>query len=226
MYNLLQRLIFKVLRLFVPQIEVLNSPINWKHISDFLGARSSISEKAKISSPFRIINSVIGDYSYVDYESVISNTDIGKFCSIGPRLSSGWGIHPTEGISTSPMFYSNNNQNNFSISKTQKIEERKRIRIGNDVFIGMNVTILDGVTIGDGAVIGAGAVVSKDIPPYAVAVGSPIKVVKYRFNADQIEKLKTIRWWDRPEILEDVERMFFDIDAFIVKYASTKYNNY
>jgi maltose O-acetyltransferase len=54
------------------------------------------------------------------------------------------------------------------------------VKVGNDVWIAANVTILKGVTIGDGAIIGAGAVVTKDIPPMAVAVGNPAKVVKYR----------------------------------------------
>lgn len=54
------------------------------------------------------------------------------------------------------------------------------VKIGNNVWIAANVTILKGVTIGDGAVIGAGAVVTKDIPPYAIAVGNPARVVKYR----------------------------------------------
>jgi acetyltransferase-like isoleucine patch superfamily enzyme len=58
--------------------------------------------------------------------------------------------------------------------------EPKPIRIGNDVWIGAGVSVLPGVTIGDGAVIGARAVVSKDIPPNAVAVGVPAKVVHYR----------------------------------------------
>ncbi|MBL8089817.1 MAG: acyltransferase, partial [Anaerolineales bacterium] len=52
--------------------------------------------------------------------------------------------------------------------------------IGNDVWLGGHVTVTQGVTIGDGAVIGANAVVTKDIPPYAIAVGSPAKVLKYR----------------------------------------------
>ena len=62
------------------------------------------------------------------------------------------------------MFYSTLQQNGRTLSSTDKIEERKKIIIGNDVFIGANVTILDGVEIGDGAIIGAGAVVSKNIP--------------------------------------------------------------
>lgn len=93
--------------------------------------------------------------------------------------------------------------------------------IGNDVFIGANVTILDGVTIGDGAVIGAGAVVSKDIPPYAIAVGSPIHIIRYRFDQETIDKLHRIQWWDFDESqLQDVEKMFFNIDEFIAKYDS------
>ncbi|RYZ28829.1 MAG: acyltransferase [Chitinophagaceae bacterium] len=54
------------------------------------------------------------------------------------------------------------------------------VNIGNDVWIGMNCSILGGVTIGDGAVISAGSVVTKDIPPYAIAVGNPARVIKYR----------------------------------------------
>lgn len=56
----------------------------------------------------------------------------------------------------------------------------KRVVIGNDVWIGANVIILPGVCIGDGSVIGAGSVVTKDVPPYSVAAGNPIKVIKER----------------------------------------------
>ena len=52
------------------------------------------------------------------------------------------------------------------------------VKIGDDVWIGGRVIILPGVTIGNGCIIGAGAVVTKDIPPYSVAVGVPAKVVK------------------------------------------------
>lgn len=49
-----------------------------------------------------------------------------------------------------------------------------------DVWIGAHVCINKGVTIGKGAVVGSGSVVTKDIPPYAVAVGSPAKVIRMR----------------------------------------------
>src|SRR5690606_35624172 len=101
---------------------------------------------------------------------------------------------------------------------TDKIVERKHIYIGNDVFIGMNVTILDGIRIGDGAVIGAGAMVSKDIPPYAIAVGNPIRIIRYRFNDELIKKLLEIKWWDwEKSKLTSVERDFDNIEEFIRK---------
>ena len=50
------------------------------------------------------------------------------------------------------------------------------------MWIGANAVIMPEVNrVGDGAVIGAGAVVSRDVPPYAVVLGNPARVVKYRF---------------------------------------------
>ena len=169
-----------------------------------------------VYSPSHISDSSIGDYTYIAMNPYISMTNIGRFCSIGPNLVCGWGIHPLDGISTAPMFFSTRKQNGMTLSSVDKVIERKEINIGNDVFIGANVTILDGVTIGDGAVIGAGAVVSKDIPPYAVAVGCPIKIIRYRFASDKINDLLRIKWWEfDDEKLKEVERNFWDIDKFI-----------
>lgn len=52
------------------------------------------------------------------------------------------------------------------------------ITIGRNVWIGANATVLPGVTIGDDAVVGAGSVVTKDVPPGAVVVGTPARVVR------------------------------------------------
>lgn len=173
----------------------------------------------KIYPPSNIGESIIGDYTYLAENSRLSKVTIGKCCSIGPNVLAGWGIHPTNGISTHPMFYSTRKQNGITLSQIDKIEERKPIYIGNDVFIGMNVIILDGVTIGDGAIIGAGAVVSKDIPSYAIAVGNPIRIIKHRFNPEQIKTMLNIKWWDfNLEELEEVENHFFNVDDFIDRY--------
>lgn len=96
---------------------------------------------------------------------------------------------------------------------------RGPIRIGSDVWTGKGVYFLDGITIGDGAIIGAGAVVAKDVPPYAVAVGNPARVVHYRFNPIQIEKLLKIKWWDWDDdlIMKRLDDLK-NIDIFLEKY--------
>ena len=217
----LKRVINKVVRWSFPELQIFKS--NYYNYTLLKSIESDVilGRECKLYKPFQFYNVQIGKYSYVARNSFISETIIGKFCSIGPNFMCGRGLHPVNGISTSPMFYSTVKQNGITLSSTDKIVERKTIVIGNDVFIGANVTVLDGVIIGDGAVIGAGAVVSKDIPAYAIAVGCPIQIIKYRFNDEQIEKLLKLNWWDFAEQdLADVEKYFFDIDEFIKKYSN------
>ncbi len=200
-------------------IKILNSEfvINKKLES----SNSYYGNHVKIYPTSTINNSLISNYTYIAHNAFIMNTVIGKFCSIGPNLICGRGIHPVRGITTSPMFYSTMKQNGITLCSENKIKEFKTTVIGNDVFIGANVTILDGVTIGDGAVIGAGAIVSKDIPAYAIAVGNPIEIKEYRFNNDIIHKLLKIKWWNKDEvILQNIEKYFTDIDAFIAQIES------
>ncbi len=175
-----------------------------------------LGKQVRVYPPFFMHDIVLGDYSYIATNCRISNMQIGKFCSIGPNFCCGLGIHPTNGISTHPMFYSIAKQNGITLCIENKIEESKKTIIGNDVFIGANVTILDGVTIGNGAVIGAGAVITKDIPAYAVAVGVPAKVVKYRFAEDQIALLQKRKWWNGDlESLQNIEKNFWNIENIL-----------
>lgn len=168
---------------------------------------TTLGKNAYAVAPYYLHNVQLGDYSYFAKNAQVANTTIGKFCSIGPNFCSGLGIHPTKGISTYPLFYKGT------------LEEYKPVTIGNDVFIGANVTVLDGVTIGDGAVIGAGAVVSKDIPPYAIAVGCPIQIKRFRLSESQIAAMQRIQWWNwDEEKLKYIREMFNDIDGFIKMY--------
>ena len=177
---------------------------------------STIGKNTRVAAPFFLHHVQLGDYSYISRNSTICNCEIGKFCSIGPNFCCGLGIHPTNGISTSPVFYSTTKQNGMTLCKENKIEESLQSFIGNDVFIGANVTILDGVTVGDGAVIGAGAVVTKDIPPYAIVVGVPASIIRYRFDSETIEKLLDNKWWEGGiSDLNKVENHFWDVDAFL-----------
>lgn len=161
-------------------------------------------DKAYAVAPYLLQHVQLGDYSYFAMNAHAANVSIGKFCSIGPNFCCGLGIHPTDCLSTSPYFYRG------------KVEEHKQTTIGNDVFIGANVTVLDGVTIGDGAVIGAGAVVTKDIPPYAIAVGVPAKVIKYRFDEKTIKKLLEKQWWNGDETeIKRVKEYEFRVEEWI-----------
>lgn len=210
----------KIIKLFIPELrDVLHNNVALDWIGK-LSKNVKQDEFSKVHPPYNLHTVKIDKGTYVSSNSKISFTNIGKFCSIGPNLVCGWGIHPTNGISTSPYFYSTAKQNGSTLATENLVKERKTIVIGNDVFIGANVTILDGVTIGNGAVIGAGAVVSKNIPDYAIAVGSPIQIKKYRFNQEQINALLKIEWWNfEEEKLKEINTMFFNIDEFIKKYS-------
>ena len=60
--------------------------------------------------------------------------------------------------------------------------------------------------IGDGVIIGAGSIIAKDIPPYAIVVGNPCRVIMYRFNEDQIENFLNEKWWDND--IEDIKKKY------------------
>ena len=151
---------------------------------------------------------IIGEYTYVVPGSVIvdSRSRIGKFCSIAKNVSIGTTMHPLHSLTTHPVSYTGE-ADDLRIPPENRVDFRNKtpVRIGNDVWIGLNAVVMDGVTIGDGAVIGAGAVVTKDIPPYAIAVGMPARVIKYRFDPETVARLLKTRWWDRPR--EVIERL-------------------
>ncbi|MBQ0087744.1 MAG: CatB-related O-acetyltransferase [Prevotellaceae bacterium] len=173
-------------------------------------------EHTSVIAPFVMRDVELGDYSYVAVNSHINHCIIGKFCSIGPNFCCGLGLHPTNGISTHPMFYSIAKQNGMTLVEQNTFQETKQSIIGNDVFIGANVTVLDGVTIADGAVIAAGAVVTKDVPPYAIVGGIPAEIKKYRFNEETIKKLLEKQWWNgSEEDLKKVKEFEFHVNEYL-----------
>lgn len=74
--------------------------------------------------------------------------------------------------------YANENQSNPNTPPIERELFSKEVHIGNNVWIGEFVSVLPGVTIGEGSIIGSTSVVSKDIPAFCIAVGSPAKVIK------------------------------------------------
>ena len=159
---------------------------------------SSISSKAVIRKKCRVYNSTIGDYSYVTRGTLIQNTKIGKFCSISENCMIGTPAHPTELVSTSPVFLEGKNYLKVNFAEIH-YENTAETTIGNDVWIGANCLIKAGVTIGDGAVIGMGAVVTKNVGPYEIWGGVPAKLIHHRFDQETIFQLSKLQWWDWPK---------------------------
>lgn len=139
----------------------------------------------------------LGDYTYIAPGTKIQNATLGKFCSVGPEIIIGLGMHPTDTfVSTHPMFYSIRGQAQLIVCDRSIFDEFAPVTIGNDVWIGARVIILDGVCIADGAIVAAGSLVTKDVPPYAIVGGVPAKVIKYRFTSDEIDFFLAYKWWD------------------------------
>ena len=134
----------------------------------------------------------IGDFSYVSEMTHISHkTVIGKFCSIGNLCTLGAQQHKIDGLSSFQML-------RLGAIGNEPPADPPQTTIGNDVWIGCNAVVMSGLTVGDGAVIGGGTVVTKDVPPYAIVVGNPARVLRYRFSPEIISELLELRWWDRP----------------------------
>ncbi|KAK9370331.1 trimeric LpxA-like protein [Lipomyces kononenkoae] len=120
-----------------------------------------------IEPPFYVdygCNITVGDDFYANFNATILDCSL---VTIGDRVMFGPGV----------SLLSATHETSIE-SRRAGIEYAKPIAIGSDCWIGGNVTVLPGVTIGEGCTIGAGSVVTKDIPPFSVAVGSPARVIK------------------------------------------------
>jgi acetyltransferase-like isoleucine patch superfamily enzyme len=140
---------------------------------------------------------------------------VGAFCSIGPDVRvHGGGEHVMTRATTFPL-----NALLFDPARRNAADDMETgtTVIGNDVWIGLGATILAGVTVGDGAVIGARAVVSKSVPPYAVVVGNPGQIVRYRFEDEIRERLLALRWWEwSDEEIRALKQWFMaDVESFL-----------
>ena len=159
----------------------------------------------------------LGAFSYVQENSLLSCADVGPFCSIAANVTVGLVNHPTAMVSTSPMFYDNTQPLPYSFVPDVLWESSLgRTVIGADVWIGEGAKIIAGVSVGEGAVIGAGAIVTKDVPPYAIAVGVPSKVIRQRFDATVCQRLSASRWWEfEVEELAELAPLFSDPTLFL-----------
>lgn len=185
-----------------------------------LGAKVSmnsiIGKNVKIYTRTHIASCIIGDYTYITTGSAISDTTIGKFCSIGPDIFCNVGKHPTNLVSTYPGFYSKKSSVSTYFGSDYIFEEKSKVIIGSDVWIGARVIILSGIEIGHGAIVGAGSIVTKNVAPYSIVVGSPAKLIKYRFSENVITELLKSKWWEMSEVqLRKISTSMNDVDKFL-----------
>jgi virginiamycin A acetyltransferase len=148
----------------------------------------------------RQYNIKIGVYSdgCFDRWRVPPGTVIGRYCSFTSSCRVIDANHPMDALSTHPFFY----LPKFGFVEAERTDIVAPV-IEDDVWIGHNAIILpECKVVGRGSIIGAGAVVGRDVPRYAVMVGSPARLVRYRFEREIIEAIEATRWWvlDKEEL--------------------------
>jgi len=185
---------------------------------------SSLGAWTAVGARTTIAESSMDDYSYVVNDSSIIYSEIGKFCSIAAHTRINPGNHPLDRVALHHFTYRSRGYQLAGEDDHGFFDWRRshKVVLGHDVWIGHGAVILPGVCIGTGAAIGAGAVVSKDVPDFAIAVGVPARVIRYRFPDKLQEELLELAWWnwDRAKLalaLPDFRNLC--IEDFLAKYA-------
>lgn len=143
-----------------------------------------------------------GRHSYMNAGGYLHGTVfVGRYCSIGRRVSLGAGPHFMTGLSTSSALIPRDIDGIYAPDDLDRIGARPPRNNGptiieSDVWIGDGAIIFPNVKIGAGAVIGSNAVVRKDVAPYAIIAGISSEPIRYRFAPEIISELLASRWWD------------------------------
>ena len=153
-------------------------------------------------------NIIVGDFTYfsdTNFENHVTHhydfygdkLIIGKFCQIAKDVEFIMnGVnHQMNAVSTFPFYILEGWDQ--EVPSLSKMPVKGDTIVGNDVWIGQNATIMPGVIIGDGAIIGANSVVAKNVDPYTVVAGNPIKVIRKRFDDELIELMLKFKWWNK-----------------------------
>ena len=163
--------------------------------------------KPLITSP----NIEVGDYTYYDdpddalsfetkavlYAFGPERLVIGRYCAIasGVRFLMPGANHADSGPSTFPFgVFGSPWEDTMDLVTGAK--SRGDTVVGHDVWLGYQALVMPGVTIGPGAVVAAASVVTRDVPPYAVVAGNPARVIRMRYDEQDVQRLLRVAWWD------------------------------
>jgi virginiamycin A acetyltransferase len=125
---------------------------------------------------------------------------IGRFCAIasGVRFVLPGANHPDLGPSTFPFGIFGEPWAERTMDLVMGGSSPGDTVVGNDVWLGYRALVLPGVTIGHGSVVAAASVVPRDVPPYTVVAGNPARVVRRRYEDEDVARLLRAAWWDWP----------------------------
>jgi len=187
-------------------------------------------EKSSVESNFNgpvSSRSFIGAFSYMNCDGYMrENVFIGRYCSLGRRITLGAGVHDMHRVSTSPNFSANRNGRPYSVEQLKLIRPFRSDKftvINSDVWIGDGAIIMPGVSVGAGAVIGANSVVIRDVPPYSIYAGVPANLKGFRFDEKIIDDLLASQYWNQdPEVLQNLPGG--NVFEFLEAYKSIQEN--
>ena len=184
---------------------------------------STLGRYTEVGARTKLLECVMGDYSYIVNDGDIAYTRVGKFCSIAAMTRINPGNHPMWRATQAHFTYRASAYFEGEADEAEFFDRRRshRVEIGHDVWIGHGAIVLAGRRIGDGAVIAAGAVVTKDVAPYAIVAGNPARPVKARFPEPIVAGLRKLGWWDwshaaLQQALPDFRKL--SAEAFLEKY--------
>lgn len=162
-------------------------------------------------SGHRLKNCVVGAFTFFNAAGSTSayRVRFGRYAQIGESSILGPPEHPYDWFSTHPFAFTRPSHlpsmyvmPDFARLAPEESDGRSFADetpndtvIGHEAYVGASCFVKRGVTIGDGAVIGARSLVTRDVPPFAVAVGTPARVVRLRFPERQVERFQTLAWW-------------------------------
>ena len=178
-------------QLLISFLYFLKVDILLENTEDLLRSVAIFRLNKKLSCKFRFINEggggyvIAGDLSkfFIDETSYIKS---GTYIECSGGVTIGKHCHLTRGITIFSTTHEYDNR--YKIPYDEVVTPRPVV-IKDFVWVGAHSIILGGVTIGEGAIIGAGSLVTTDVPDYAIVLGSPAKVVKYR-DIEHFNKLK------------------------------------
>lgn len=166
---------------------------------------------------------MMGEHSYITSPETQSTEcpawiEIGRFSQIASGIHFVGDEHPS--VINKRLVANFPFGNKWAVKDYPLCQSKGMTIIGSDVWIGKNATILAEVKIGSGSIIGAGSVVTKDVPPYAIVVGNPARVVGHRFNSKIIKSLLKIKWWNwEDQQIRDALEDMKDVYKFVKMYA-------